>query len=158
MDRRFFAWMLLTLSLFMLWQHDAAGSGRTSRSFKAQAKEEEEKKTTRSREGQRGPRRPSREADIIHPPPEEPATWHHSSRSKLDIVVISPAKGRASSELRLVDQMKTGHFRYRSLANRGGYLGYLAGEATKEGLRIRSVAPAHPLRPPSTKPIRLPSV
>ncbi len=80
--------------------------------------------------------------------PNVPATWHTLGSFRDEdgyrLVVTLSSKGAGVERVELVEQLKPGRFRYRSLAHRGGYLGYLAGDEEKEGLRIRSIAQGSP--------------
>ncbi len=81
-------------------------------------------------------------------PPDVPATWHTLGSFRNDagyrLVVTLTSKGAGVERVELVEQSKPGRFKYRSLAHRGGYLGYLAGQEEKEGLRIQSIAEGSP--------------
>ncbi len=81
-------------------------------------------------------------ADV--PPPEKaPATWHTlgsmDSEEGYRLLVTLTSKGAGIERIELVEQPKPGKFLYRSLATRGGYLGYLAPTIHDRGLHIHSV-------------------
>ena len=79
----------------------------------------------------------------VPPPVQAPATWHTlgsmDSEEGYRLLVTLTSKGAGIERIELVEQPKAGKFLYRSLATRGGYLGYLAATTEERGLRIHSV-------------------
>jgi YidC/Oxa1 family membrane protein insertase len=134
--------MLLTLSLFMLW------NSMTQRQKLEEMKAEKARVELEDRK--------KREADLarenaakaldkadVEPPEKAPATWHTlgsmDSEEGYRLLVTLTSKGAGIERIELVEQPKPGKFLYRSLATRGGYLGYLAPTIEDRGLRIHSV-------------------
>ncbi len=83
-----------------------------------------------------------RDANIT-PPVEATPKWYTlgsmASGDGYRLLVTLTSKGAGIERIELVDQVSPNHFRYRSLAHRGGYLGYLAPTIEPEGLRIHTV-------------------
>jgi YidC/Oxa1 family membrane protein insertase len=146
-DRRFFAWMLLTLSLFMLWSSMNQRNEIRKKEEELQAQELKKKKERDAERVKDKAAQAIANADVP-PPPDVPTSWHtlgsFHNEDGYRLVVTLTSKGAGVERVELVEQSKPGRFKYRSLAHRGGYLGYLAGEEEKEGLRIRSIAKGSP--------------
>lgn len=79
----------------------------------------------------------------VPPPVQAPATWHSigsmDSEDGYRLLVTLTSKGAGVERVELVQYEKPGKLRYRSLATRGGYLGYLAATTEELGLRIHSI-------------------
>jgi PDZ domain len=139
--------MLLTLSLFMLWSSMNQRNEIRKREEEAKAQELEQKK---ARDAQRVQEKAAQAIanSEVPSPPDIPATWHTLGSFRNDagyrLVVTLTSKGAGVERVELVEQTKPGRFKYRSLAHRGGYLGYLAGQEEKDGLRIHSIAEGSP--------------
>ncbi len=127
----------------------------------AQAKEREEKKQREAEKAKERAEKAVAEADII-PPPEEPATWHTLGSMNPDdnysLVVTLTSQGAGIERIELVDQMKTVIFDIDRWPIEVAILVISPVKQLKKVFAFAASRPAHPLRPPSTKPIRLPSV
>jgi YidC/Oxa1 family membrane protein insertase len=146
-DRRFFAWMLLTLSLFMLWQSMQQRAALKQKEEQLQAERREERKKREADEMKARAEKAQATSDVPAPPVVPEARYTLGSMNPNDnysLLVTLTNRGAGVERIELVEQTKPGRFRFRSLAERGGYLGYLAGEKVDAGLRIRNVAPGTP--------------
>jgi len=76
-------------------------------------------------------------------PDAAPVSWHTlgsmDANDGYPLAVTLTSKGAGILRVELVEQTKPGEFRYRTLASRGGYLGYMATSSEDKGFRIHTV-------------------
>jgi YidC/Oxa1 family membrane protein insertase len=146
-DRRFFAWMLLTISLFMIWNSMNQRAALQKQEQELAAAERETKKL-REAEKKREQAAAAIEKTDIGPAPTFPAAKYclgsMDPQSGYRLLVTLTSQGAGVERVELVEQTKPGKMRYRSLAARGAYLGYLSPTPEAEGLRLRSIPPGSP--------------
>ncbi|RMF39994.1 MAG: membrane protein insertase YidC [Planctomycetota bacterium] len=156
-DRRFFAWLLLTTSLFFIY---LSTRPRVEPQEGEEAAGQAEAQATSDDPLLRGPQATeSKDQQDSEPSdqaqePDSPAADSFPTRivtlgsmdpnSGYRLLVTLTSRGAGVERAEFVEQKKPGRFRYRALEHDGGYLGYLALGIADEGLLIRAVPPGSP--------------
>ena len=108
-------------------------------------KDQEDRDAKKAREADLAREKAAKAIDVaeIAPSAQAPATWHTLGSMEAEdgyrLLVTLTSQGAGILRVELVEHAKPEKFLYRSLATRGGYLGYLAATTEELGLHIHSV-------------------
>ena len=145
MDRKLFAWMLICISMFLLFNSMQRQKEIARLEQEKQTKlseETKEKKKVQSKEA--AERLADKDPDFSLPqqPPRERFTLGSMDpKDKYQLLVTLDNQGAAIERIELMAQKSPGIFEYRSLHSkeREGYLGYLALTEATSSLNVNSV-------------------
>ena len=150
MDRKLFAWLLICISMFLLFnsmqrQRDIARIEKEKQATIAEANKE--KKKAQSKEA--AERLANEDPDFSLPPQPPRERFTLGSMDPKDgyqLLVTLDNEGAAIERIELMPQKSPGKFEYRSLdeKERQGYLGYLALVESTSSLDINSVPKGSP--------------
>ncbi len=145
MDRKLFAWLLICISMFLLFnsmqrQRDTARIEQDKQNKLLE--EAKEKKKGLAKEAAQ--RMATEDPDFVLPPqpPRELFTLGSMDpKDNYQLLVTLDNQGAAIKRIELIAQKRPGHFDYRSLHSkeREGYLGYLALVESTSSLDVQSV-------------------
>jgi YidC/Oxa1 family membrane protein insertase len=127
-DKRFFAWMLLTMSLFLLWtsMNQRAEQQKVLEARQAAQLEAKRMEDARNARANAAKLLGDVKVDPYQEPPTELFTLGTMKpEDKYQLLVTLTNKGAGLQRVELVERRENGRLRYRSLAHQGGYLGYL---------------------------------
>jgi YidC/Oxa1 family membrane protein insertase len=127
-DKRFFAWMLLTMSLFLLWtsMNQRAEQQKVLEARQAAQLEAKRMEDARNARANAAKLLGDVKVDPYQEPPLELFTLGTMKPDdKYQLLVTLSNKGAGIRRVELVERRTNGKLRYRSLAHQGGYLGYL---------------------------------
>lgn len=146
-DRRLFAWLLICISMFLIFNSMQRQRELARLEQERQAELAEKNKEKKINESKAIAERIAKE-DPTFTIPEGPARTRYTLGSmnpndRYPFMITLDNLGATVERVELVDQIKPGEFRYRSLRSkeREGYLGYLALDISPNGLLVQSVPP-----------------
>ncbi len=151
MDRRFFAWLLLTTSLFFIYLSTRPqiapeeGEGEAVEQAAAQAPGDDPLlRTPPPREQPDGAEEVTESSPADAFPTRVVTLGSMDPNSEYRLLVTVTSRGAGVERAEFVEQRKPGRFRFRALEHDGGYLGYLALAVADQGLLVRAVPPGSP--------------
>lgn len=148
-SRRFFAYLLLGISIFLLF--NSFQRQRELAAIQAKADADRLEKEREDREKKLAEIRSKAEQNPDWTPPAEPdrsrfVLGSMAAEDGYSLVVCLDSRGAGIERIEVVQRNPDGSLKYRSLQEkeRQGYAGYLALENAANGLTIRSVPPGSP--------------
>lgn len=130
-------------SLFLLWNSYNTSLELSKKKEEKEKRELQEKRDRDADIARQNAARALKDANVKVPEEAAPKWYTIGTMNASDgyrLLVTLTSKGAGIERVELVQQVSQDHFTYRSLAHRGGYLGYLAPTVEeKVGLRIHTI-------------------